>query len=65
MSPETYLFHSTKHQHTDRLWIADSGLTRADRVLDADLTPELRELVSGIERSTHYLRRLATGLQTT
>lgn len=32
-------------------------------LLDADLTPELRELVSGIEKGTQYLQRLATGLR--
>jgi len=32
-------------------------------LLDADLTPELRELVSGVEKGTQYLQRLAGGLR--
>jgi PAS domain S-box-containing protein len=32
-------------------------------LLDADLAPELRELVSGIEKGTEYLQRLASGLR--
>ena len=32
-------------------------------LLDSDLTPELRELVSGIEKGTQYLQRLAAGLR--
>jgi signal transduction histidine kinase len=32
-------------------------------LLDSDLTPELRELVSGIEKGTRYLQRLAAGLR--
>jgi signal transduction histidine kinase len=32
-------------------------------LLASDLTPELRELVSGIEKGTQYLQRLAAGLR--
>ncbi|HEY7634551.1 MAG TPA: PAS domain S-box protein, partial [Gemmatimonadales bacterium] len=32
-------------------------------LLDSDMTPELRELVSGIEKGTQYLQRLAGGLR--